>query len=334
MINPIDATHELTSYAMSNRNKISKIIINSALLFIIFAIFGCFDFVNFAIDITAIQSWKYWTSVITKTTAGSIAFNIGLNLLFDKEVEHDNELAKQRAKYLNLNEKKEELLFNTYVEDVFNREQKKKAYKSYITKKIYRLNRFSTNKSKLLYSNGSEELKAKNKYCVKRSELERLKSDEYIDKNIDSIIVKYNKIDPIVFELEIDGKGTYKGIKVKGNVNVGRTRLTSSVIMGMVIFSMITTSIALAPDQQEFESQMLRFWHYVLVCCEDVGVILWQTFRGMLGARKLVSQELTEPLVGRNYVLDSYFKWVVDNDKIPSRGEQIAKLIGKGETNV
>jgi len=327
MTNPIDTTYELMSFANSHKNRIVKVIINSALLFIIFAIFGCFDFVNFQIDISALASWKYWTSVITKTVAGSIAFNIGINLLMDKEIEKDEELKKQTRKYKELNEKKDEDMFNSYVVEVFNRDEKKKAYKAKINKKIYWLNKLSRNKDKLLYASKNEQEKAKNRYCIKRKELEELKTDEYIDKNIDNIIVKYNEVDPILFELEIDGGNTYRGVKVKGNANIGRTRLTSGVVGGMVIFSMITTSIILAPDQQQFESQVLAFWHYVLVCCEDVGVVLWQSFRGMLSARKLVSQEFTEPFVGRNYVLSKYFIWVVD--KKPTKGQQIAKILGE-----
>lgn len=327
----INKTHQLISYANSNRNKISKIIINSILLFIIFAIFGCFDFVNFTIDITLLANWKYWTSVFSKTVGASIAFNIGINLLFDKEVDADLVLADQRDKYIELNEKKDESTFNYYVENVFNKEQKKQAYKSYINRKIYWLNKFATNKSKLLYSSDKEEEKATNKYCIKRKELEELKSDEYIDKNIDSIVVKYKKIDPIIFELEIDGSGKYKGIKTQGNVKVGRARLTSGVIIGMVGFSMVLTSIVLAPDQKQFANQMVRFWHYVLSCCTDTGIILFQTFRGMLNTRKLVSQELTEPIVGRNYVLTNYYQWVIDNDIAPTKGQQIAKLLAKGE---
>ena len=102
MADIINKTHDLISYANSNRNRISKIIINGVLLFIIFAIFGCFDFVNFTIDITLIANWKYWTSVFSKTVGGSIAFNIGINLLFDKEVEADKQLEEQREKYEDL----------------------------------------------------------------------------------------------------------------------------------------------------------------------------------------------------------------------------------------
>ncbi len=332
MANPIDTTHNLISYANSNRNKISKVIINTGLLFVIFMIFGCFDFVNFSMDFTLLANAKYWTSVITKTIGGSIAFNIGLNLLFDKEVESDEQLKLKRESYLELNSKKNELVFNKYVADVFNPNQKKKAYKSYINRKIYWLNKFARNKDKLLFTNGTEEEKANNKYCVKRAELEKLKSDEYIDKNLESIVIKYNAIDPIVFELELDGRGTYQGIKVKGNVNIGRSKLTGGVIGGMILFSMLTTSIVLAPDQQEFTNQMVRFWHYVLVCAEDVGIILWQTFRGMLNARKLVSSELTEPLAGRVYVLQEYYKWIGDEATEETRGEQLAKIMEKKKT--
>ena len=327
----IDTTHNLISYANSNRNKISKIIINSLLLFIIFAIFGCFDFVNFTVDVTLIANWKYWTQVFAKTVGGAIAFNIGINLLFDKELESDKVLQEQQEKYKRLNEKKDQTTFNYYVVNVFNKEEKKKAYKDKINRKIFWLNKFSTNKSKLLYSSDNEEEKTKNRYCIKRKELEELKSDEYIDKNIDSIIVKYNMVDPIVFELEIDGSRSYRGVKTKGDINIGRARLTSGVVLGMIMISMIITSIVLAPDQQQFENQMVRFGHYVASCCSDTGIILWQAFRGMINARKLVSQELTEPFAGRNNVLDNYFQWVIDNDIAPTKGQQIAKLISKGE---
>ena len=80
----VDTTHKVLDYANANRNKISKIIINAILLVIIFAIFGCFDFVNFTIDITLLANWKYWTKVFSKTLGGSIVFNIGINLLFDR----------------------------------------------------------------------------------------------------------------------------------------------------------------------------------------------------------------------------------------------------------
>ena len=332
MNNVIDTTHNLISYANSNKNKISKIVINSILLFIIFAIFGCFDFVNFTIDITLLANWKYWTQVFTKTLGGAIAFNIGINLMFDHEIESDKVLAEQREKYERLNDKKDQTTFNYYVVNVFNKEEKKKAYKDKINRKIYWLNKFSTNRSKLLYSSDNEDEKAKNRYCIKRKELEELKSDEYIEKNIDSIIVRYNMVDPIVFELEIDGSRSYRGVKTKGDINFGRARLTSGVVLGMIMISMIITSIVLAPDQQQFENQMVRFGHYVASCATDTGIILWQAFRGMINARKLVSQELTEPFAGRNRVLDCYFQWVIDTDYVPTKGQQIAKLLAKGET--
>ena len=331
MENVIDKTHNLTTYINSKRDKISKIIINAVLLFIIFAIFGCFDFVNFTIDIGQLGNWKYWTQVFTKTTGGAIAFNIGINLLFDTEIEKDLTLAEQRAKYENLNAKKDQTSFNYYVVNVFNKEEKKKAYIDKINRKIYWLNKFAKNKDKLLYSTDNEQEKAKNRYCIKRKELEELKTDEYIDKNIDILVVKYTAVDPIIFELEIDGSRSKRGVKTKGDVNVGRARLTSGVILGMVMVSMVITSIVLAPDQDEFASQMVRFGHYVASCCADTGIILWQTFRGMINARKLVSQELTEPYAGRNKVLESYYQWVIDTDQAPTKGQQIAKLVAKGD---
>ena len=131
----IDTTYDFISYVNTNKNKFSKIIINGILLFVIFAIFGCFDFANFSINPERLGTWNYWTGVFTKTLGGSLAYNIGINLMFDREIEKDHELKIQAEKYKRLNAKKVQGPFNYYVIEVFNREEKKKAYVAYINRK-------------------------------------------------------------------------------------------------------------------------------------------------------------------------------------------------------
>ena len=72
---------------------------------------------------------------------------------------------------------------------------------------------------------------------------------------------------------------------------------------------MLTTSFGLAASAEEFENQMLRFWHYFLKAVEDIGVVLWQFFNGTLRTRRIVSTQLTQPYAGRNYVLREYINW-------------------------
>lgn len=318
-----NTTNKFISYADTNREKISKTIVNTILLVIIFAIFGCFDFLTMTFNFNNIIQASFWAKVISKAIAGGIcAYNIGINLSWDNEIKKDLVLADNMARYETLVKTKDQKTFEYYVIEVFNRKQKKEAYISQINRKIYVLNKFAFNKSKLLYNADSEdeatkskldEQKAKNRYCVKRKELEALKTDEYIDKNLDTLKVRYNAVDPLVFDLEIDGKPTYKGVKVKGNVGAGKVKATGNVLLGMVAISMFLATLGLDANQQQFENQMVAFWSYVLTCCEDIGLIVWQVLRGLLGSRKIISQELTQPFIGRNKVLTDYQEWCIEN---------------------
>lgn len=164
----------------------------------------------------------------------------------------------------------------------------------------------------MLYSSDLPENQAKKKrshYCRKRAELEELKSDEYIKKNLDSIAIKYYEVDPAIFELEINGAQKSNGVKVTGNITVGRIKESSTIILSMLAISMLTTSFGLTASKEEFENNMIAFWHYCLKAVEDVGVVCWQFFNGTLRARKIVSSQLTQPYAGRNAVLQDYINW-------------------------
>ena len=77
----------------------------------------------------------------------------------------------------------------------------------------------------------------------------------------------------------------------------------------MLLLSMLTTSFGLTASKEEFENNMIAFWHYCLKAVEDVGVVLWQFFNGTLRARRIVSSQLTKPYAGRNAVLQDYVNW-------------------------
>lgn len=320
------------SYASNSREKITKQIINSFLLIIIFAIFGCFDFLTMSFHFEYIITSSYWTRVISKSIAGVCAYNIGINLSWDRELEKDTILHENAIKYERLNKLRDSETFNHYVIDIYNIKEKKKAYISKINRQLYLLDKVAKNKDKLLYSYKSDDekknkelelQKSKNLYCIKRKELEELKSDKYIAANLDSINVRYNFVDPIIFDLELDGKSTYQGIKVKGSVASGRARSTLTVLMGMLGVSMFITSIGLDANQEQFVDNVTAFWHYLLTCAEDVGIILWQTLRGVFGSRKIISSEITQPLIGRNQVLMEYIQYCNDNHIETTKAKKI-----------
>lgn len=337
MVNPFEKISEINdtvsdaiSLASSKKEVFFKQLINTLLLLIILLVFGCLDFAKLAFHFERLASVNYWMTVMSKTIAGICAFNIGINLLWEIEIRKDKILQKAIELYNHLIGYKNEKDFDYFVVNIFNPNEKKKAYIAQINRNIYRLNRFSKKQDKLLYSseipegvedydNKVEELKNRklnNKYCIKRKQLEELKSDEYIKKNLNSLEVKYQEVDSAVFNLEIDGSIAIKGVKTKGNVGIGKVKSSSSVAAGMIGVSMFITAIALELNQEQFADQMVRFWHYLMKCVTDVGIVLWQTYRGMLSSRKIISSEFTQPYVGRNKVLIAYYDWQLETGVI------------------
>ena len=306
-----DSIDKVSGLISSKREFIIKQTANSVLLFIILIVFGCLDFATLEFHGEYLLTASYWGTIGSKMVAAICALNVGINMMLDNEIKKSEELARNIGIYNRLIKRKD-TDFEYFVTKVFNPKLKAKAYKNIINRKIYMLNKCSRRKDRLLYSSElpeNEAKKKKNLYCRKRAELEELKSDEYIAKNLDSLVVNYKEVDPAVFELEINGAPKTNGVKVSGNIIVGRTKESSSIIMSMLCLSMLTTSFVLGASKEIFESQMVAFWHYCLKAVEDIGVVLWQYFNGTLRTRKIVSTQLTQPYAGRNVVLQDYINW-------------------------
>lgn len=301
----------ISSLVSSKREFIIKQVANSVMLFVILIIFGCLDFATLTFHGEQLLTMSYWGTIGTKMIAAVLALNIGINMMLENEIKKSIELERNVNEYNTLIALKD-TDFEYFVTKVFNPELKRKAYIFLMNRKVYLLNKLSRRRDRLLYSSElpeNQEKKKKNRYCRKRKELEDLMSDDYIAKNLDSLVVNYKEVDPAIFELEINGVQKSAGVKTTGNLIVGRAKESSSIVMSMLMISMLTTSFALSASKEQFESQMVAFWHYCLKTVEDIGVVLWQFFNGTLRARKIVSSQLTQPYAGRNVVLRAYVNW-------------------------
>lgn len=306
-----DSISGAISTVQSKREFIGKQIINAVLLFIILLVFGCLDFATLSFHLEYLLQIGYWATVLSKTIAGVCAFNIGVNLMWDTELAKDKILERNIVLYDKLYTYKQND-FEYFVVHIYNPKEKTKAYISQVNRRIFLLNKLSRAKDRLLYSSElpeRQEEKKTNKYCIRRQELEDLKDPEFIKKNLDSLNVRYYEVDPTSFELEVDGSAAIHGTKTVGHVGLGKVKASVNVILGMVGVSMFITAIGLEINAEQFEDQMVAFWHYLLKCATDVGIVLWQTFRGMMKVRKIISSELTQPYVGRNKVLTEYLEW-------------------------
>lgn len=306
-----DSLDKVTGLISSKREFIIKQTANSVLLFIILIVFGCLDFATLTFHGEYLLTASYWGTIGTKMIAAICALNVGINMMLENEIKKSLELRRNISIYEKLIKFKD-TDFEYFVTKVFNPRIKIAVYKSKINRRIHLLNKFSSKRNHLLYSSElpeNQEKKKKNRYCRARAELEELKTDEYINKNIDSIYVRYHEVDASLFELEINGAQKSSGVQVSGNITIGRIKESSTIILSMLALSMLTTSFGLEASKEVFENQMVAFWHYCLKAVEDVGVVLWQFFNGMLRARKIVSTQLTQPYAGRNEVLQEYINW-------------------------
>ena len=322
-----DIVSRAISVAASKKEQILKQFVNGTLVFLILLILGCLDFANLTFHFEYLANAGYWGTVVTKTVVGLLAFNLGINIMWDYELKKDMCLALAIRKHNHLITYKGKT-FEEYVVHVFNPEEKRKAYISQINHQIYWLNRLARRKDRLLYSSDlpeNQKLKKTNAYCIRRKELEDLKSDKYIEKNLATLVVKYEEVDATVFELEIDGSPVIEGTKTRGSVAKGRAKATSKTVMSMLLFSMFVTVVALELDGAAFIDEAKSIWNYLLHCLTDLGIVLWQLSRGAFSTRKIISSELTQSYVGRNKVLLGYIRWETENNRLPV--EEFEKVI-------
>jgi len=306
-----DAGSTAEELASSHKQQITKTIVNSILLVIILIVFGCFDWMHFKFHFDWLTDINFWGKTTMKVVASLCAYNIGINFIVDEVIKRNKNLGNAKYKYEVLNSNKQRD-FEYYIHHVYNPNNKKVMYISYINKRINLLNKFSRRSDRILYVSELPERQAekeKNKYCIRRKELEYLKSDEYIDANIENLKVRYRDIDHTIFELEIGGKQKTTQKNVTGSIAKGRAISTGTGALSIIGVTMFIGSFSVAPNQQEFTEGAVAAANTVVKMCSDIFVIIWQFFRGILSATKIVSQQLTGPYVERVEILKNYYQW-------------------------
>lgn len=329
-LNKIGETSENVKELVSSKKEtIIKQGANLFLLLIILLVFGCFDFLHLSFHWEYLIDPNFWLSVGTKAVADICSYNIGINVIMDEIIKRNTTLCTLKTIYDNLNKYKEHDFDDFIV--MYNRECKIAQYKNDINFKIYKLNKKAKHKDKILYSSDddvSKQAKLNNKYCIRRNELEILKTDDYITKNIDALDVNYIDVDPAVFDLEINGSQKIVQNKITGSLNKGRIIASMTTLASVIIAPIVINSFALDPNKQEFEDGVIAGVNYALKMASDIGILIWQFLRGILSTHKIVSQQLTIPLEERVKILKKYYFWRKKNNKtVPQCYEDLFKEI-------
>lgn len=315
-LNRLDiATNKWEAYLNENKETLGRWIMNTVLIIIILFAFGCFDFMTLKFDLSRITTSVFWTKISSKMVAGVCAFNVGININWSQTIKNCIELKDAIALNTELNKKKDNTTFEYYVDTIWNKQEKIKAYVYSINRRLYWLNRFAKDTDKLLWLRGTEEEKAKNRYCRKRATLEALKTKEYIENNIDGLKVHYKRVNATAFDMDVETQTVrYEQTQTQGNITLGKVSESKNVAITMFLIAAFTTAIILDLNQQQFEDQMRAFFYYLLNALVDAGIVIWKLIQGTRASKRIINKQLIKPYNGRNKVLIAYYNWKKENN--------------------
>jgi hypothetical protein len=167
-----------------------------------FMMIGLFDFVNGRFDPSQIVTVDYWRGVVMLMMASVLFLLSASNRKIDQLMKEDEDVQYKTTTLESVAKSQDLFDFDEYLV-VKNTERKKITYINSIKKQIDRLDNGirwlpfvngASTKDKMVYFEGTEEQKRVNKYCIQRAELDYLMSDDYIDKNIRAMDVKYPEV--------------------------------------------------------------------------------------------------------------------------------------------
>lgn len=287
------------------------------MILIILVVLGAFDFMTMTFQIENITKVSYWSHILARTICLMCALNVGINLFMPQAEERNILLQRDAIRYDGLVGRKEQRSFDEFITLDFNIDEKKKAWVAHINKRINRLGKWHSANERMLWSmpqeriDNSERLskaKAKSRYCKKRNLLEEMKTEDWLNKNIEMLTVRnFHAIDPSIFDLSINGKEKYSGYRLSSQTPKARSRKTATSILMMITASMLITIWGFDLDQALFINGVVGWISAVVNALLDISFVLWQFVRGILYAPKLIEDEVHRPYIDRIRVLIKYF---------------------------
>lgn len=218
--------------------------------------------------------------------------------------------------------------FGEFINSI-NLESKQNAWKAKINKKLAKLDKCSPDFFPLFYANFNnaettiqddclkryhsvkkrEKMKRKaEEYCVKRATLEKLLTDEFISKNLNSISVNYNVIYKQDFYDVESGYDAFNVYKTRTEVKKSSSRIVVNSLLFSVIMVLLGGSLKLDFDKALFEQRALMIINAVISGIIDICFALWKFVDGFKSCETLVKQEDLRVAVDKNELLVRYLE--------------------------
>lgn len=291
-----------------NKTNLLKNAFSILLLILILIVEGCFNFVTFEFKFERLTNIGFWTNVGFKVVLLLLVKMWVMSIFMDVARKKNTDLIFNKKVNEHLLKSKDDK-FAYYIENVENKEIKIEFYKRKINKKIAKLEHRAKPRDRMLYFSDDESLKANNKYCQTRSELEYMISDEYIENNYQWLdIKKYPQIDSAIFDCPIGNDNITKKYQLSAKT---KSAIFSSLIFASVLFLLIQTIW----NSIEMFRNDLDWLIIVSGLLMDFIFIVWQGLTGIGSAFAIIEQQEVLPYVNRNRILEKYIYYKNPNDE-------------------
>lgn len=346
--------------AASNRKKlILYTILEIICLFVLCIVGNLFDFLNLGWTLDKIATWDYWRGVVQQFILYSCSMILGYLSTLEKEDMKNKEYFQIMAKYRELLQSKKQS-FTVFIETYFNPNTKKHFIFLANQKKLYKLDRHSKDKWKIDYNKACKEypddilkypvystwdsffqhidhLRSR-RYAIKRRELEKLVSQEYIEENWEMISVRYPYVHAESFtenlSIHYTSDTEYK-IDNTATKDIAKMIPLKAVIT--MLWAVVLACIVYSPDIGQLGNQISMWVTIILKYVIRVAMMLINFAVGLYNAKKVFRENYILPIQNRNRILLEYITWCHDTkqedtfaDKVlaayRAREEQIEKL--------
>lgn len=253
---------------MDKMNKIkSKISISDVvfafIIFLTILISGLLNLFTYGFDPTELLSISFWLAIFIKCLSnGLVLFSSAQNKINHLEKESEQIVyLKSSIELMVKQDIKED--FVTFLAEI-NKKEKIKAYKLKIKRKIYRLDKKASHRQLSKWKKYQDDLSIVNskidahnygRYVFKRKTLLDKLEDEYIEKNIDTIRIKYHYITRQMVISNLKTNDDVKYQLVEKNQKMTKDLIPRFIYT--IAFMLTTSSIILDPN---IENLNAIFW--------------------------------------------------------------------------
>lgn len=288
-------------------------------LLILTMLASMWDWVNMGFTLSKITTKAYWNDVILNAVMYSCALILG-NLLKLEKLElksksYDDLLSVYRNEKLPYKDEN----FVTYITTILNPSIKKEFLKKKYENKLARLERYSLDSFQLCYNNASESLNfddyvkkevknpLKKFYCRRRRNLEKIRSDEYIEKHYQSMFVRYPKVNPYSFtyylSIKMNDRTKYQTEnKTAKDMSIKLSRKLVYSVLGATILALLVIN----PDANELMEQANGWVAIMIQYIIRVGMIIVNFVMGVYNAKTIFNDNYLRPINNRIRMLDEY----------------------------